>query len=892
MFKFHSKCILLVVICLLVEFTFSLYEDQVGKFDWKQSYIGKAKFAHIDVKRVIVATEENVIAALHLKTGQILWRQILEDPTKENIVHLHVDKEIVTISGNKNSWHVRGWDINNGILLFEYVVTVDYNGQVFWVIKGDTLYQVVPNLGSHVEVSAFVLQTGAVSSPKIRLETPWALDVEKCVQTKQYFACISSDDSRGNLYYVDVTSVYNSVYSQPLSALIGSVDFKVDIAEFRHPKPSVLIITNNVAFVVIIDGPSANVLPQPLSPNSFAASNGEETILLQLEINPDNPEKLLRIVTQKSDDFTKRKEVEIQYPLGLGAPYTIASNCKGVVCDLLLSSSDSALTLIRIPEAKVLWTREEALSHVVATELLELPVSELDASIEREFKASGDILSMLYQRLASQTKQLSTLFFGGQLLSQKAGGLVRDEFGLHKLIVVATSVGKLFGIDTLTGSIVWSYRLPHVVPFSLANKSGMLLFVQRTARYSPLLAQCILLAKDDHTGNGVLFRFDPISGLSETGIERLNYKIKQAILLPYEDKDHTKAVVVLSDTNKIHVYPQSATTILSEYAKTTYLFAADVETGELQGFSFAYSTPQEPKLNLNWNLKLGTSKLVALSVRPPHERVHSQGRVLPDRSVYYKYINPNIIALATVTDDPVHKQVLNVHLVDGITGLVLYSANHKRVKAPIHLLHSENWVVYSYFNERFRRTEIATVELYEGRIQSNSTVFSSYAISQLPVAETQAYILSGVPLTMTTTITERGITSKFILVALSNGIVTEIPWAFIQPRLPDVACGPEENCIPYMPEIPLPPEASANYNQTLLRVRGIEVAPARLESTSHVLVHGLDLFYTRVAPSKTFDVLKEDFDHKLIVLVLSGLIIATYVTKKLASRKALRQAWK
>lgn len=887
MFKKQLKCIILVLICLLIELAFSLYEDQVGKFDWKLSYIGKAKFAHIDAKRVFVATEENVIAALHLKTGQILWRQILEDPRTESIVHLHVDKEIVTVSGAKNSWYVRGWDISSGVLLFEYTLSEEHNTEVQWYIRGDILYQVVPFIGSQIEVVSYILQTGTVSSPKTRITAPWIFDLTRCIQTQSYFACISSDDDSGNLYYVDVTSNSNSI-SHSLSSLVGHVDGRIEIVEFQHENPALLLVTHGVAHAVLIVDGSPQVLPQALSPNSFGAFNGEETLLLQLEINPDNPEKLLRIVTQRDN---RRNEVEIQYPLGLGAPYTIAANCKGVNCDLLLSSSDNALTLVRIPEAKVFWTREEALSHVVAAELLELPVSELDASIEREFKANSDILSMLYQRLLSQLKQLQTLFFGGQLLSQRSG-LVRDEFGLHKLIVVATSVGKLFGIDTFTGSIVWSYRLPHVTPFTLINKKGMLLFVQRTARYSPLLAQCILLAQDAKTGNGVLFRFDPISGHSETGIERLNYKIKQAILLPHEDKDHMKAVVVLSDSNQVYVYPHNATSILHEYAKTTYLFSADIAAGELRGYSFTHSTPQEPKLNLNWNLNFGVSRLVGLSVRPSHERVHSQGRVLPDRSVYYKYINPNMIALATMSEDPVHKQVLSVHLVDGITGLVLYSANHKKVKGPIHLLHSENWVAYSYFNERFRRTEIATVELYEGRIQSNSTAFSSYAVSQLPVAESQAYILSAVPITMTTTLTERGITSKFILAALSNGVVTEIPWAFIQPRLPDVACGPEESCIPYMPEIPLPPEASINYNQTLHRVRGIEVAPARLESTSHVLVHGLDLFYTRVAPSKTFDVLKEDFDHRLIVLVLSGLIIASYVTKKLASRKALRQAWK
>lgn len=54
----------------------------------------------------------------------------------------------------------------------------------------------------------------------------------------------------------------------------------------------------------------------------------------------------------------------------------------------------------------------------------------------------------------------------------------------------------------------------------------------------------------------------------------------------------------------------------------------------------------------------------------------------------------------------------------------------------------------------------------------------------------------------------------------------------------------------------------------------------------------VDLFYTRVAPSKTFDVLKEDFDYYLIILVLAGLLVASYITKKLASQKAQKQAWK
>lgn len=96
-----------------------LFEDQVGKFDWKQSYIGTVKFASFDSsKRVVIATEENVLASLNLKNGQIAWRHVLEEPDTNRIELLHVDKDAVSVSGDGNTWYVRGWDINNGMYFF------------------------------------------------------------------------------------------------------------------------------------------------------------------------------------------------------------------------------------------------------------------------------------------------------------------------------------------------------------------------------------------------------------------------------------------------------------------------------------------------------------------------------------------------------------------------------------------------------------------------------------------------------------------------------------------------------------------------------------------------------------------------------------------------------
>ena len=75
-------------------------------------------------------------------------------------------------------------------------------------------------------------------------------------------------------------------------------------------------------------------------------------------------------------------------------------------------------------------------------------------------------------------------------------------------------------------------------------------------------------------------------------------------------------------------------------------------------------------------------------------------------------------------------------------------------------------------------------------------------------------------------------------------------------------------------------------------VKGIYSSPAGLESTCLVFTYGLDLYFTRVTPSRLFDVLKEDFDYWFISGTLMILGMVTLVSARLASVKVLRQIWR
>ena len=189
-----------------------------------------------------------------------------------------------------------------------------------------------------------------------------------------------------------------------------------------------------------------------------------------------------------------------------------------------------------------------------------------------------------------------------------------------------------------------------------------------------------------------------------------------------------------------------------------------------------------------------------------------------------------------------------------------------------------------------------SLELFEGKTQSNATVFSSLTNNVMPLVERQSYILDPSFVTsLADTKTEKAITTKHILLATSTGAVYDIPKHFLDPRRPNMNTPADlrEPGLPaYMPELKLPPESILNYNQSITAVQGIITAPTGLESTSVVFVYGLDLYCTSVTPSKAFDLLKDDFDYYVIFSVLVGLFVASYGTKKLSQSKALKQAWR
>lgn len=108
----------------------------------------------------------------------------------------------------------------------------------------------------------------------------------------------------------------------------------------------------------------------------------------------------------------------------------------------------------------------------------------------------GNVLGSLYRRIHSQITHIRNVFLtviglGASPSDSEKAGLVRDSFGLHKMIVTITKSGKLFGLDNLSGKIMWSTYLPnHIKNFKILK-----LVVQRTSKHFPHFAQCAIIGK-------------------------------------------------------------------------------------------------------------------------------------------------------------------------------------------------------------------------------------------------------------------------------------------------------------------------------------------------------------------------------------------------------------
>lgn len=530
------------------------------------------------------------------------------------------------------------------------------------------------------------------------------------------------------------------------------------------------------------------------------------------------------------------------------------------------------------------WSRPEGLSAGVAAAWAEIPESEdlvktleaeahdnpLSAYIHRVTRHFDD-LQYLPGFLSSIPERLLSSIIGTE--SAKKSTLSRDTFGFNKIIVLATRRGRLYGLNAGDhGKMIWTHKAFDLAPGEILDVKGI--DVDDTKG---------LVTVRGSTGDYIVAKTDTgkITESSAVGS-------RPAVLSTVKvDTPSGKFLLSVGADGKIGEIPAGLAP-----KQTIVVHAA---SNELRGLKFVVDGTQAHEETV-WTFSApGSQRIVDIATRSSHDPVASIGRVLGDRTVKYKYLNPNTAVVATVDDAA---STLTTYLLDTVSGQILYATTQEGVDTskPADCAISENWFVCSFFGQYELRDnaaqslkgyQLVVSDLYEsdrandrGPLGESANFSSLKPIDNptgpaLPSVVSQTFIVAAPVSALTVTETRQGIATRQLLAYLpETHAIYGIPRHVLEPRRvvgrDPTAQEAEEGLMKYNPAIEVDPKFVITHERDVLGVRHIVAAPAVVESTSLVLAYGVDVFGTRVAPSFVFDILGRGFNK----VSLLGTVVA------------------
>ncbi|KFH42143.1 ER membrane protein complex subunit-like protein [Hapsidospora chrysogenum ATCC 11550] len=570
-------------------------------------------------------------------------------------------------------------------------------------------------------------------------------------------------------------------------------------------------------------------------------------------------------------------------------------------------TSDEDWVMVRNGEKD--WSRPEGLSGAVAAVWVDIPEAEDLAKVLEQEAHTNPVSAYIHRVnrhindlrrfpawLQSIPSRLKDSILGGGA-GPKETGLRRDSFGFNKIIVLVTRRGRVYGLDTgNSGKILWATQVfPQATDHALDVKG---IVAQDGSQVIVTVSGSRGEAVQVDALTGELLSAVPPQG----SVSVSSTAIVEGPVGPY--------LLQLSPDGK-PIGPLSAATA----PKNTIVIRSGDDM--LKGFKLVADEDKVTQQEI-WQLQvMPTQRIVQVATRAPHDPVASIGRVLGDRRVSYKYLNPNTVVVA-IFDDAV--SALSVQVVDTVSGQILTSQRFDGVDGgkDISCAIAENFHVCSFFgqhklndgtNRLVKGYQIVSTDLYESPTPNDrgplgdAANFSSLepvdtpSGPPLPWAVSQGWVISQPIRTLTVTQTRQGIANRQILGFMpeSHGIVG-LPRVVIDPRRP-VGRDPTpaemeaEGLAKYAAALEIDPRTIISHERDVVGVEGIVATPAIVESTSLVVAYGIDIFGTRVAPSGVFDILGKGFNKTTLILTVVSLFGGVMFLAPMVRRKQINRRW-
>lgn len=520
----------------------------------------------------------------------------------------------------------------------------------------------------------------------------------------------------------------------------------------------------------------------------------------------------------------------------------------------------------------VVWTRDASLSSVVAHAVVDFEYDTALTTDELLYEEESNLLDAYLFRVKKHAQELKQLYESfwetlpllvtGEWSLNKVRAEKNEYFGFVKHLVLATKSGRVIALNTLNGEQVWSFdtQQDDILKIENINDEKLIIFTKSGPK---------------------------IELVAKTG----EFLDKNLIVAPYKVEKLYNETFYVEIENEFGVVLTDQT----EFDNSTN-FIVKHDSKKIQGLKI-----QGKKVYTTWKFETNSDEeIVAFSSKDKDEKTSNIGYVLGDRSVLYKYLYPNLASFA-VLNKP--SKTLYIHIIDTITGEIIHSAYHVEEvhqDEKINVVFGEHWVIYSYWsNKPYPEQKIVVIDLFESlkpNEKFSSQESSSLSYKHPPAISSKSFILPFKINSLQISKTKFGVTTKSIIISLTNGQILYLPKYILNSRrVENRDLTPAEKSefmlSPYDPIISVDDNFVISHHRQVLDANVLISIPTNLESTSIVCSYGLDIFCTRISPSSQFDKLTSSFDKAKLLISILILVIIVLVLKPLKDSRNLKALW-
>lgn len=457
-----------------------------------------------------------------------------------------------------------------------------------------------------------------------------------------------------------------------------------------------------------------------------------------------------------------------------------------------------------------------------------------------------------------------------------------DAYGFGKILIYADSTKRsLIALDTSTGGRLWKTEIStkEEVTDILNINSNIYVLLSKSLIQVSVREGTVLSTYEYNKNIEKVFKISIESGIfnDEPDLEPV------AIAVKFEKSNSIK---IISNIDDFQIKPDQ--------------FLIQQLESAIEGYKVL-----DEKLIPTWKFSKDHSSIISVSSKPEPRVTSSIGIARFDKSVLYKYLNPNFISI--ISQDK-NTQQLSIDILDGISGSVLYTHVHDNEIVDvnsINLVEDDNWIIYTYFIKSPKLEQrIIVIDLFdtfENAIgDKQASVLNNEYNSTINQISKKSFIFPERIISIKPSQTKFGITLKSIIALTETGNLLEIPKFILNSRrIDDKPIKPEDlqdefRIMPYDPIIYKNTYQVLNHKLELKldHENEILVKPTELESTSVVcFINKYNDFCTLIQPSLSYDLLSSTFNKVKLSLTILVLLIGYLITKPMVMTRKLNSTW-